>query len=73
MIDGFRTVPAGSIVQHLHRPHSLLVAGWLWLAAEADHIEEKRRRLEAVLELNPESQSARAGLALLHQRETRRD
>jgi len=48
-----------------------VVAAWLWLAVQTDDPDEKRRCLEAVLELNPESQSARAGLALLHQREIR--
>lgn len=41
----------------------------LTLAGDADDSEGKRRCLEAVLELNPDSQAARAGLALLRQRE----
>lgn len=46
-----------------------MIRAWLWLAAETDDPNEKRRCLEAVLGLNPESQAARAGVALLHQRQ----
>ena len=71
MIDTLRTLRAKFIVQHLTSPRPLVIRAWFWLAAEADDLEEKRRCLEQVLELNPESQSARAALALLHQRETK--
>ena len=69
MVDKLRTHLAKFIVQHLNRPRTLVIRAWFWLAAQTDDIEEKRRCLEAVLELNPESQSARARLALLYQRE----
>ena len=44
---------------------ALVVAAWLWLAAEADELEEKRRCLEAVLELDPDYTSALIALAAL--------
>ena len=69
MPDRLRTLLAKFIVQHLNRPRPLVIRAWFWLAAQTDDIEEKRRCLEAVLELNAESQSARAALALLYQRE----
>ena len=69
MLDTFRTLLAKFIVQYLNRPRPLVIRAWFWLAAETEDLEEKRRCLEAVLELNPEGQAARAGLALLHQRE----
>lgn len=69
MLVHLHSVLGRLIVQHLPGPRPLVVRAWFWLAAEADAIEQKRRCLEAVLELNPESQSARAALALLHQRE----
>ena len=53
----------------LYYPRSLVISAWLWLAADAEELDEKRRCLKAVLELNPESQAARAGLALLRQRD----
>lgn len=71
LADYLRTQLARLITKYLRHPHPLAIRGWLWLTAETDDLEEKRRCLEAVLELSPESQSARAGLALLHQREIR--
>ena len=72
MIDAFRTLLAKLIVKHLHRPLPLVIQAWLWLAADTDDVEEKWRCLQAVLELNPEHQSARAASALLFQREVER-
>ena len=72
MIDKLRTLPARFIVQHLNRPLFLVIHAWLWLASDTDDVEEKWRCLQAVLELNPEHQSARAASALLFQREVKR-
>ena len=72
MIDGLRTVLARFLVHHLHRPRPLVVAAWLWLAADTEDHAEKCRGLEAVLELNPEHEAARAASALLFQREVKR-
>ena len=69
MLDRLRTIPARFIVDRLRGAPPLLVAAWLWLAAETEDLDEKRPCLEAVLELKAESQAARAGLALLHQRQ----
>ena len=46
------------MVKHLNRLGPLVIRAWFWLAAETDGMEEKRRCVEAVLELNPESQAA---------------
>lgn len=55
----------------LHCSRPLVIRPWLWLAAHTDDVEEKWRCLQAVLELNPEHQAARALSALLFQREIR--
>ncbi len=69
VIDKLRTVLAKFIFRDLTRPRQLVIRAWLWLAAETDALDEQRRCLEAVLELNSDSQAARAGLARLHQRQ----
>ena len=56
MIDGVRTVFARLIVTHLRRP--LVIQAWLWLAAQAEDIEEKRHCLNAALQLDPENEPA---------------
>lgn len=71
-LNWLRTWLAPWIGKHLTGPRPLVIRAWFWLAVEADDLDAKRRCLEAVLELNPESQAARAGLALLHQREVSR-
>ena len=63
--DRWRSAAALFLVRHLHHPRPLLIHAWLWLAATADDIEEKRCCLNAVLQLNPEHQAARAASALL--------
>ena len=72
MVDVLRTVTARLIAHHLRRPRPLVIHAWLWLAAETEDVEEKWRCLQAVLELNPEHQAARAASALLFQREVKR-
>lgn len=71
MVDRFRTILARFTTGHLRRPSQSVIRPWLWLASETDDTDEKRHCLEAVLQLNPESQIARPGLALLHQRQIR--
>jgi hypothetical protein len=44
-----------------------VVRAWLWLAAEADDIEEKRHCLNAVLQLDPENEPATLALLVLNQ------
>jgi len=51
-----RTIPAHLVVRWLPGPRSLLLAAWKWLAAEADDLGEKRRCLEAILELDPNNE-----------------
>ena len=72
MLDRLRTLLARLIVQHLTRPRELVIRAWLWLAADTHDVEEKWCCLQAVLELNPEHQAARAASALLFQREVKR-
>ena len=71
MADGLRTLVGRVIVQDLRHSHTLVICAWFWLAADTDDVEEKWRCLQAVLELNPEHQAARAASALLFQREVR--
>jgi hypothetical protein len=52
----FRTLSAYLITHNLRRPRALVVAAWLWLAARTDDLDEKRRCLEAVLELEPDNE-----------------
>ena len=62
MIDQSGTHLADFIVQHLSRPRPLVVAAWHWLAAQTDDIEEKKRCLWAVLDLDPDNMRALLGL-----------
>ena len=43
----------------------LVIRAWLWLAAQANALGEKRRCLEAVLELDPENEMARLALQVM--------
>ena len=72
MVGKSRTSLARVIVRHLHYPRPLVIQAWLWLAADTDDVEQKWRCVQAVLELNPERQAARALSALLFQREVKR-
>ena len=40
-------------------------AAWLWMAATFDDAEKRRRCLETVLQINPDSEPAKCGLAQL--------
>ena len=60
MIDKFRTLLAKLMVEYLARPRPLVIHAWLWLAAETDDVEEEWLFPQAVLQLNPEHQAARA-------------
>jgi len=53
-----RTALAGLIAYHRRPPCPLVIQAWLWLAAEAQDIEEKRHCLNAVLQLDPENEPA---------------
>jgi hypothetical protein len=59
-------VLAKLIVEHLAHPRPLMIQSYLWLAANSDDLEEKRRCLTAVLELDPEKEPASFPLALPH-------
>jgi hypothetical protein len=62
MLDRLRTVIAKFMVKYLPRPHPLLVTAWHWLAAQTDDIEEKKRCLWAILDLDPDNTRALLGL-----------
>jgi hypothetical protein len=66
--DRLQTLIGGFIVQHLSHPRALVVAAWLWLAAKSRATEEKRRSLNAVLQLDPENQPLSLALLVLDQR-----
>jgi len=53
------------LVKHLRR---LLAAAWLRFAAGAADLEEKRRCLDALLELDPENEAATLALLMLDQK-----
>jgi len=63
MVDKLRTLLARFIVDHLTRPRPLVVQAWLWLDADSQGVENKRRSLNAILELDPENEPT--SLALL--------
>lgn len=65
MLDRLRIVIARFVVHRLPRPRPLVVAGWLWQAAQTDDIEEERRCLWAVLELHPDNTRALLGVLAL--------
>ena len=67
ILDRLRTLLAKFIVKHLTRPRALVVQTWLWLAAKSQDVEDKRRCLNAVLELDPENEPASLALLLLDQ------
>jgi len=67
MIGKLRTLLAKFIVDHFTRPRRLVVQAWLWLAAKAEDLEDKRHCLNAVLELDPENEPASLALLLLDQ------
>jgi len=58
VLDNLRSALARLIVRHLRRPRPLAAHAWLWLAGQAEDIEDKRRCLEAVLQLDPENETA---------------
>lgn len=52
----------------LRRPRLLVAQAWLWLATEAPTLEEKRRCLEAVLQVEPENEAATLALLVVDQK-----
>jgi len=63
-----RTQLAKLIVTHVMRPKFAVVQAWLWLAAEAQDMEDKRRCLNAVLALDPSNEPASLGVLVLDHR-----
>ncbi|HUW12273.1 MAG TPA: hypothetical protein VM537_21285 [Anaerolineae bacterium] len=67
-IHKLRIVLAKVLVHHLRRLRPLVIQAWLWLAAEADGLEEKRRCLDAVLQPDPKNEPATLALLVLDQK-----
>jgi hypothetical protein len=67
-LDAARTCLAGLPLNRFTRSRVLIVRAWFWLAAEPDTIEEKRRRLNAILDSGLENEHASLVLLLLHQK-----
>lgn len=65
MLDELRSILARFIVRHLHHPRSHVVAAPLWLAADADEREERRRCLKAALETDRDNTRALVALVAL--------
>ena len=57
VIDALSAAAATLVVRYRNRPHPLVAQAWLWLAAQTDNLEEKRRCLNAVLQLDPEDET----------------
>jgi hypothetical protein len=55
MVDRLRTLAARAIAEYLRHPRSLVIRAWFWLAAQTDDLQEKRRCLNAMLQLDPEN------------------
>jgi len=55
VLDHLRSLIAALVVRYLHRPRPLVIRAWLFVAAEADNLEDKRRCLHAVLQLDREN------------------
>lgn len=68
MPDRFRTALVRFAIEHLARPRRLLIRACFWLAAQTDDLEEKRRRQNTVLELDPENEPASLALLLFDRR-----
>jgi hypothetical protein len=68
MLDNVRTIAARVIVHRVRRSHLLVIRAWFWLAAEAQDTEDKRRCLNAILDLDPDDEPASLALLLLDQR-----
>jgi len=62
---GCGTLLARFLVSRFTRPRPLMLQAWLWLAAEADDTEEKRRCLNAIVGLDPENEEALLALLAL--------
>jgi hypothetical protein len=64
MIDRLRRLTAKFLVAHFTRPIFPVAHLWLWFAAEAHDIHDKRCSLNAVLDLDPENGPALLALAV---------
>jgi hypothetical protein len=65
MLDSVRTLQARFTARVVTRPRALVTTASLWLAADADGTEEKRRCLEPLLDPAPENEPATLALLVL--------
>ena len=65
VLGGLRTLLACLITRHLRSPHPLAIRAWFWPAAEADDLTEKRLCLKAILQVDPENETASLALLVL--------
>jgi hypothetical protein len=64
-----RTLSARLITRLLHRPRALVVRAWAWLCTHTDDLDEKRRCLRAILQLDPELEWAQLALEQVRHRQ----
>jgi hypothetical protein len=69
MVDKLRTIIAKFIAQHVQRPPCVVAGAWRWLAAQTGNVEEEKRCLWAVLDLDADNTRALLGLLALVQQE----
>ena len=62
LLNRFRTHSARFATRYLPGPRVLVVRAWAWLCAQTDDLDEKRRCLEAILELDPDLEWAQLAL-----------
>lgn len=71
MLNHLRTLSARLITRWLRRPRVVVIRAWAWRCAHTDDLEEKRRCLTAILELDPELEWAQLALLDVQQRQAR--
>jgi hypothetical protein len=71
VIAHLRTLSARLITRWLRRPRALVVRAWFWLASHVGSLDEKRRCLMAILELDPELEWAQLALQQVRHRQAR--
>jgi hypothetical protein len=64
-----RTLSAHLLTRWLRRPRALVVRAWVWLCAHTEDLDEKRRCLEAILELDSKLEWAQLALQQVRHRQ----
>jgi len=71
VLGQLRTLSARLITRHHIGPRVLQIRAWAWLAAEAEDLAEQKRRLEAIVALDPALDWAQAALTQVWYRRQR--